>query len=181
MNEKNIRYLEIKNCKLTEQYGRPALLAPEDADADRLKWNGFLKMPDGKWIHFLTKSEQKEIENAGQEQTEIVLTQIQSAAVSEKKSRILAGGSAALIAAIFLTIFFGGITGGWLVLILLFLAGALILSIAALINNRDSDFAKYMLGFSVFLVIYLLLWMFVIMTFRSACDSCQEQCHHIPG
>ena len=72
MNGRIIRYLEIKNCTLTEQNGKPALLAPEDAETERLKDNGFLQMPDGKWVHFLTKSEQQVIGEAGHEQNGIV-------------------------------------------------------------------------------------------------------------
>ena len=181
MNEKRIRYLEIKNCTLTEQNGKPALLAPEDADTDRLKWNRFLQMPDGKWVHFLTKSEHQAIEEAGQDQSEIILIELKSAEASAKTAHILAGVSAVLLPASILTLCFGGMTGGWLVLALLFLAGALVAAIAAVSYDRNSRSADFMLLLSVATIISVLLLMFFISSVRSACSQCEEQCHHIPG
>ena len=181
MNGRIIRYLEIKNCTLTEQNGKPALLAPEDAETERLKDNGFLQMPDGKWVHFLTKSEQQVIGEAGQEQTEIVFIGLKNADVSAKTSRILTVISAALLPLGILTLCLGGVTAGWMLLALLMLTGALILSIAAVSYDRDNGVAKAMLFFSIAFLICALLLLFFVTAIRSACDSCEEQCHHIPG
>ena len=45
------------DCTFSYIDGRPAVIPPQNEDADVLRLCGFTQMPDGKWVHLLTKKE----------------------------------------------------------------------------------------------------------------------------
>ena len=54
---RTLTYNSEPDCTFTYIDGRPALIPPQNEDADVLRLCGFIQMPDGKWVHFLTKQE----------------------------------------------------------------------------------------------------------------------------
>ena len=52
-----ITYFTIENCEYELMDGKPAIIAPEGIDEERLKEYTFIQLLDGRWCHYMTDAE----------------------------------------------------------------------------------------------------------------------------
>ncbi|NLT09710.1 MAG: hypothetical protein GXY08_09430 [Ruminococcus sp.] len=52
-----IRYYDIHDCEYEFLYGKPSVIAPDGADEMMLKRYSFIKLPTGRWCHYMTPYE----------------------------------------------------------------------------------------------------------------------------